>query len=213
MNRIFLRQRWLPLPWGVYGLALVLVFGGIGVYSWFQPEEDPSVRVAVPFFGVMVYLVLAALCNRHDSWITPERVRERIWPLPLRPPRSTGRDQVRFCYVRQVRVIDEGTELENHFYAGVQTRSGRQLETSGPHNTREEAARVAASMAAVLNQAPGQERVAVVEVEQMRTRAEAIGLVLTAVFWVGVSVAAIAAGVAWELRYRNGRRDGESRRR
>jgi hypothetical protein len=211
MTRLTLRQRWLPLPYAAFGVVLALIFGSIGVFSWLHPEDGPTVLMAVPLFGIALYAVAAAVCNIYTAVITPKRVWEYVLPFPIRLPRQLAREKIRYCYLRNVVIADHSTELESYYYAGVQSLEGRQIDASGPHKTEEEALVVAHRIAGVLNQEPGREPLAVVEVEQIRTRGEAIRIIGIGLFWMAMSVASVFLGAAWDEQYRKRRRDGAGR--
>jgi hypothetical protein len=211
MTRLRLRQRWLPVPYGVFGVVLALLFGSIAVYSWYYTDDEPTVLVVLPLFGVSLYMVAAAACNIYTAVITPKRVWEYVFPFPIRLPRQLPREKIRCCYLRNVVIADNGTELESHYYAGVESLAGRQIDASGPHKTEEEALVVAHRIASVLNQEPGREPLAIVAVEQIRTRAEAIRIIGIGLCWLVVSVAAIFLGVMWDSSFTKRRRDSVKR--
>lgn len=187
--------RWLPLPWGVYGIVLAIVFGGVGVYGWLHPEDGPTVRMVIPLYGVACYWVVACLANRRTVVITPRRLWEVVWPVPVRLPRWTQRASVRHCYLRKVEVYDEGTELERHYAAGVETVGGRQIDVSSYHPREEDATRIAVAAAKILG-------VDTFEVRQLPTVTERFRRLLLGLFWLAVSLGAIWCGAAWEEEHR-----------
>ncbi|MEP7364599.1 MAG: hypothetical protein ABI972_15190 [Acidobacteriota bacterium] len=201
MSRLRLTQRWIPLPWGVFGVVLAFIFGGIGAYSWLYPEDGPTVRMAIPLYAVALYWVFVCLINRRTAVITPRSLWEIVWPLPVQLPRSTQRGDIRHCYLRNVTTFDDGVKLETYYTAGVETMGGRQIDVSSPHETEEEAAQIARHIAGVLNAESGGPMIKVVWVEQLPTRTEVIRKLLLALFWLAVCIAAIFAGAAWEQEY------------
>lgn len=207
MSRIAVRQRWLPVPWGVYGIILALLFGGIGAYFWLHPEDGPTVLMVVPLYAISVYMVLAAVCNVYQAVVTPHRIWEFVWPFPVRLPRATSRDRIRHCYLRNVNISDDTAEWENHYYAGVETVEGWQIELSGPHQSAEHALQMAYRVADVLNEAPGPNQISVVRVPQLRSRGEAIRIVLICLFWLALSIYGVFLGADWDEEYRRKRRD------
>ena len=199
-------QRWLPIPWGVYGSVLAVTFGGIGIYALLHPEDGPSVRLAIPLYVVAVYWVVACLVNRRTADVKPGGMWVLVWPIPVLLPRRIAREKIRHCYVRRVSVYDEGTELETHFSTGVETLGGHLIGVSDYHQTEGEAAGIAKQVAGVLNQANGGNRIEIFEVDQLPTRAEAGRIVLRGLFWLVVLLAAIFLGAMWDLEYDRERR-------
>lgn len=202
MREMRVRERWLPVPYGVYGVVLALVFGGIAVAAWLHPEDGPTVRIALPMYGIAVYWVLAALVNVRSVSIREDRVAEYVWPVPIRLPRWTRREKIRCCTIRKVVVFDDGAELETYFTAGLQTVDGLESLVSGPHNTSGEAEAVARKMADVL-------QVPVVEADQLPGQRRAIRIMLAGVFWLTLAVISVFVGAAWDEEYQRGRRSGE----
>lgn len=87
----------MALPWGVYLLVIALAVGAAGVYgNIYYPDEKPSVRVAVPAYGLSLYVVFALLFNRSTCVVTPKGLTLRVWPLVVRPPRRLSRDKIRW---------------------------------------------------------------------------------------------------------------------
>jgi hypothetical protein len=199
MEKMRVHQRWMPLPWGGFGIALALIFAAIGVHSIIlHPEEQPSVRVVIPMYALALYWVFALLCNKRTATITPEGVRVSVWPFLIRLPRRVKHDRVRHCYIRQVDISDEGTVLERYYSAGVETLDGEQIDISNPHNTAEEALLLANQVAHVLNQWPGRSPVEVRQVAQIPEQKEVLWVLALAGFWLALFIAAIFIGFAWE---------------
>jgi hypothetical protein len=199
MEEMRVHQRWMPLPWGAFGIALALIFAGIGVDSLIMhPEEQPSVRVVIPMYALALYWVFALLCNKRTATITPEGVRVSVWPFLVRLPRRVKHGNIRHCYIRQVDVYDEGTVLERHYSAGVETLDGEQIDISKPHNTAEEAMLLANQVARVLNRWPGRSPVEVRQVAQIPERKEVLLILALASLWLALFIAAIFIGFAWE---------------
>ncbi len=204
MREMRVRQRWLPVPYGVYGVLLAFVFGGIAVAALLHPEDGPSVRIALPMYGIAVYWVLAALVNVRSVFIREDRVAEYVWPVPIRLPRWTRREEIRYCTIRRVVVFDDGTALEVYYTAGLERLDGLESLVSGPHKTREEAEAVAREIAGVL-------QVPVVEVDQIPKRGQVIRIILAGVFWLTLAVTSVFVGAAWDEEYQRGRRSGEGK--
>lgn len=194
-------QRWLPIPWGVYGSVLAVIFCGIGVYALLHPEDGPSVRLAIPLYVVAVYWVVACLVNRRTAGVKPQGIWVLVWPVPVLLPRRISREKIRHCYVRRVSVIDEGTELETHFSTRVETLAGHLIGVCDYQKTEADAAGVAQEVAGILNQAPGGKRIEIFEVGQSPTRAEAWRIVLRGLFWLMILLVAIFLGALWDLEY------------
>jgi len=192
----------MPLPWGGFTGALAIIFGAVGAYSWFDPEDEPTVRMVIPLYVVAVYWVLAALFNVHSFVITSRRIWDIVWPVPVRFPRWTKRSNVRHCYLRNTVICEEGTELENDYTAGVETIAGRQIDVSGPHKTSDEAIQVAMETASILNQEPGGRMIEVCHVVLSPTRTQIIRTVLVVLFWLVLCIAAILVGAVWEEEHR-----------
>jgi len=192
-------QRWMALPWGVYGVAIALVFAVIGVYCVIMyPEDKPSVRVVIPMYTLALYWVFALLCNKRIAAVTPQGVRVSMWPFLVRLPRRVKRDNIRHCYIRQVDTYDEGTILERYYSTGVETLDGEQIDISHPHNTAEEAMLLANQVANVLNQRPGRSPVEVRKVAQIPEKREVLWTLALLGLWLALFIAAIFVGFAWE---------------
>lgn len=192
-------QRWRALPWGVFGIALAALFGGIGVYcSVAYPEDEPSVRVVIPMYGVAVYWVLALLCNRRIASVTANSVRVTIAPFFVRLPRRLKHSQLRHCYIRNIDTYDEGTLLEKYYSVGVETVKGEQIDISSPHSTAEEATLVAEQVARVLNQSPGRTPIPVRHVPQIPAQTELVSLLALLGLWLALLIGSVFVGFAWE---------------
>src|SRR5688500_9417988 len=150
MEKLRVHQRWMALPWGGFGIAIALVFAAVGVYSLIMyPEEEPSVRVAIPMYALALYWVVALLCNRRTAVVTAQGVRVSVWPFLVGPPRRVKHDNIRHCYIRKITTYDDGTVLESYYSVGVEAIDGEQIDMSQPHNTAEEAMLLANQVADV----------------------------------------------------------------
>jgi len=168
MEKLQVRQRWMPLPWGAITLAIMLVFAATGTYSTiYYPDDKPSIRVIMPMYALAVYIVFALIINWRTTVVTPRGLSLSVWPLIVRPPRHLTRVNIRHCYTRKVSIYDDGTLLESYYSAGVQSIRGEQIDISTPHSTAEQALKAATRIANVLNQAPGQTPIEVRQVEQL----------------------------------------------
>lgn len=191
----------MALPWGVYLLVIALVLAATGIYSNIHyPDEKPSVRLAVPAFGLVLYVIFALLFNWSTCVVTPKGLTVNVWPLIVRPPRRFKRDKIRFCFIRKVSTIDDGTLLESYFSVGVESIKGLQVEISYPHNSAGEAMQLANQVASKLNQLPGARLIEVQEVEQLKMTAEVLATLALIGFWLVLFIAAILAGFEWEVR-------------
>ena len=73
MEKLRVHQRWMALPWGGIGMALALVFAAVGVYSIIMyPEDEPSVRVAIPMYVLALYWVVALSATDGRPWSHPK---------------------------------------------------------------------------------------------------------------------------------------------
>lgn len=202
-------QRWFPLALGGFGIFLVVVFGGIGGYAWFHPEDGPTMRIAIPLYVVAVYLVVACLANLRTAGVTRDGIWFLAWPIPVMLPRRIGREKIRHCYVRNLRQVSRypnNKELGSYFSVGVETLAGHQIDISGSQETADEAKRLASEVVGILNQAPGGDRIKAVEVSQLPPRVEVMRILLRMLFWLAVCLTAIFLGVLWELAYDRERR-------
>lgn len=188
------RDRWMGLPWGVIGLALAVVLGGIGIVSLLQyPHERPTVRLVVPMYALALYLVLALLVNQRRATVGQKDVRVRVGPFPVVPPRRMACGDVRYCYVRPVAYLDDGTVLELTYFVGVAADDGRQLDL-GRRAERAAAEEFAGAVAAALEGGP----VAIREVDQIPTRK--VETVLAVGLWLVLFLLALGVGVWWEMQ-------------
>jgi len=186
-----LHQRYLSLPYSIFGIILAVIFGAIAVISWRNPEESPSVRMVIPIYLFSVYWVLVALCNIRTAVIATHEVRDIVWPFPVHIPRRTKRSAIRHCFVRGVTIMDEGTVLEDYNMVGVETLAGLQIDLSGPHNSIEEATQAAAEIAGILN-------IEIRDVSQTPTRREIFSRLLRLAFWAVIGFSTLFLGFEWE---------------
>jgi hypothetical protein len=195
------RQRWMPLPWGVFIGAFMLVLTWIGVYSSiYYPDDKPSLRVFLPFYGVGVYLAIALLVNWRTVVVTPAGLSVSVWPFLIRMPRRLRRDQIRYCYIRKVDIYDEGDHLETYYSAGVQSLAGEQIDASTPHSTAEGANVAARQIASILNQFNAGPPLEVWEVQQLPEPREVLAILTLMAVWLAIAIAAVFIGFEWEER-------------
>jgi hypothetical protein len=205
MENMKMRQRWMPLPWGVILLPIMLILLGSGVYAnLYYPDDRPTVRIMLPLYAIGVYLTVALLVNWRTVQVTPMGLSVSVWPFVVRQPRRLTRDQVHFCYIRNVRNYDDGTLLESYYSAGVQSLSGEQIDASTPHSTAQEATQVANRMADILNQSSTGSHIEVYEVDQLPERAEVLATLLFMGVWLAIAIGAILLGFEWEERQMRG---------
>ncbi len=184
-------QRYLSIPYGVYGIILAVIFGAIAVISWLNPEDGPSVRMVIPMYLFSVYWVLVALFNIRTVVITPQEVRDIVWPFPVHIPRRTKRSAIRHCFVRGVTLMDEGTVLETYNMVGIETLAGLQIDVSGPHDAIHEATQAAAEIAGILN-------IEIRDVPHSPTRRELVSRMLRMSFWITIGFYSLYLGISWE---------------
>lgn len=206
MTRKHFNFRWLAIPWGAFGLIFAVVFGGIAWMSLQQPQENPSVRLAIPLYLFACYFVAAALINRRSAILTPEGVRVIIWPLPIRIPERSRRNAIRHCYLKKVVVLDDGTELEHYYMAGIETANDQQIDLTGPHKTEPEAIESAKTITAILNQAPGNPPLEIRWIPNHPPPRRVLSVLLLVGFWLAVALYTIYLGVQWEEAWQKARR-------
>jgi len=196
-----LHQRYLSLPYSIFGIILAVIFGAIAVISWLQQEDGPSVRMAIPLYLFSIYWVLVALCNIRSVAITAHGVRDIVWPFPVHIPRRTKRSAIRHCFVRGVTTTDEGTVLETYNMVGVETLAGLQIDLSGPHNSVLEETEVATEIARILN-------IEIRRVPQIPTRREIVSRLLRISFWAIIGFFTLFLGFEWEEVHQRRRNSG-----
>jgi len=185
MEKLRLHQRWMALPWGGFGIAIALVFAAVGVYSLIMyPEEEPSVRVAIPMYALALYWVVALLCNRRTAVVTAQGVRVSVWPFRVGPPRRVKHDNIRHCYIRKITTYDDGTVLESYYSVGVEAIDGEQIDISHPHNTAVEAMLLANQITHVLNEWPGRSPIEVRQVAQIPEKRETLWTLALLSLWL-----------------------------
>lgn len=198
----------MSLPWGIMGIVLAIVLGTVWVDSWLHPEDGPSVRMIIPFYGCFVYWVLACLVNFRTAVVTPHRVWVIVWPLPVRLPQWTLREKVRRCFIRRVATCDDGTELESYYMCGLETLSGLQIELSGPHPEAEAAWEAAGRVAGVLNAGREGHEIEIEQIGQIPSRPQIAAQMLMLLLWVVFCFGALYLGFAWEDQYQLLKRAG-----
>jgi hypothetical protein len=199
METMRVQQRWMSLPLGVFCMGFSLLMMANGIYSLvYFPDEEPSVRVAIPLFGLGLYWAFALLCNRRTTSASANGVRVSVWPFFVRPARRLKREQIRHGYIRQVNITDERTLLERYYTIGVETHAGEQLDLSTPHFVYQNAWEMSQQMVRVLNQAAGHQPLSVVLVAQIPPRKEVILTLVLAGVWLAIFIGSIFVGFAWE---------------
>ena len=194
MTRKSIHQRYLSIPYGVFGSILAIVFGAIAVEAWIHPEDGPSIRMVIPMYLFSVYWVIVSLCNIRTAILTPHHVRDIVWPFPVHLPRLTNRTNIRHCFIRGVTITDEDAILETYNMVGVETLAGLQIDLSGPHATLDQATTAATEVANIL-------KLEIVHVSQTPTRRELVSRLLRLAFWATIGFSSLYLGFVWEENF------------
>ena len=189
-------------PLGVRLLLLVLLaILSFAVYHGTRPDANGrwelGIRIFIPVFALIVYLLIAVIVNRRRVRVDADGVRTYFDPLPGFASESIPREQVRLCFLRNVQGFADGQQVENYWATGVETAQGRQILVRYPFETSELALIDARNLADVLNQHPQHSRV------EVRTPSATVPSDLSPAkiifFWFVLFMAAIAVGGAWEI--------------
>jgi hypothetical protein len=154
---------------------------------WLATREIPYARVARPVLAVLGYALVAAAIDRRLISVGPEGVEIRVRPLPFGPAIRVPRAAITAVYVRDFFVQ---TSQEYQYAVGV-LEGTRRTDVYAPIESKEMAGKAAADVARILNGAP------VVAGDEQHGDSRRVWRVIA---WIGLLLAAGAAGALWELR-------------
>ncbi len=93
---------YLPLAWAVLGAVR-------------HPETfGQGVRLFLPFFAILTYLVAALTANHRQARVRPTGVEIRLRPFPLGNGRTVPREAIACCYHRQIIDYAKGHAISTH---------------------------------------------------------------------------------------------------
>lgn len=172
---------YLPLAWAVLGAIR-------------HPETfGQGVRLFLPFFAILTYLVAALTANHRQARVRPTGVEIRLRPFPLGNGRTVPREAIACCYHRQIIDYAKGHAISTHYTMGIQTRDAEILDLLGLCPTEAEAATAAAQTAQILSTASP------LEVRPPTPAKPGRPSVLAFFLWVTLTLLSIVAGAAWEI--------------
>ncbi len=172
---------YLPLAWAVLGAVR-------------HPETfGQGVRLFLPFFAILTYLVAALTANHRQARVRPTGVEIRLRPFPLGNGRTVPREAIACCYHRQIIDYAKGHAISTHYTMGIQTRDAEILDLLGLCPTETEAATAAAQTAQILSTASP------LEVRPPTPAKPGRPSVLAFFLWVTLTLLSIVAGAAWEI--------------
>lgn len=169
---------YLPLAWAVLGAIR-------------HPESfGQGIRLFLPFFAILTYLVAALTANHRQARVRPSGVEIRLRPFPLGNGRTVPREAIACCYLRQVDDYAKGHAISTHYTMGIQTRDAEILDLLGLCPTEAEAATEATEAARTLNN---------IEVRPPAPAKPGRPSILAFILWVAFTLLSIVAGLLWEL--------------
>ena len=172
---------YLPLAWAVLGAVR-------------HPETfGQGVRLFLPFFAILTYLVAALTANHRQARVRSTGVEIRLRPFPLGNGRTVPREAIACCYHRQIIDYAKGHAISTHYTMGIQTRDAEILDLLGLCPTEAEAATAAAQTAQILSTASP------LEVRPPTPAKPGRPSVLAFFLWVTLTLLSIVAGAAWEI--------------
>ena len=193
MTPLVINRRLLPLGLGLLLLAFVAPLFLAGLRNLDRPERmEEGERIMIPFFGVLAYIALAGAASVRRVTISPEGVRVRQLPFPLGEHFTLPRQTITAVYAREFPAF----KTTRIYYAIGVFAKGRAYDLHYPLSTLQEAERAAGDVARILNGNPGHPAVGLrhAESQQQSTRRKFVILL-----WLGVTIASVLAGAAWEL--------------
>jgi hypothetical protein len=189
-----LRRRWVPPGLAAILGLLYLPLGWAALGAVFHPESfGPGIRLFLPFFAILTYLVAALTANHRQARVQPSGVEIRLRPFPLGNGRTVPREAIACCYHRQIIDYAKGHAISTHYTMGIQTRDAEMLDLLGLCPTEAEAATAAAQTAQILSTASP------IEVRPPALAKPRRPSLLAFFLWVALTLLSIAAGAAWEI--------------
>lgn len=183
---------------GTLMLGLYAVGGWLLLRSFAAAHS--GVRILIPAYAVLGALIVPAAVNRRIITAGAGGVKVRNGPIPRGRTVDVSREEIRFCNVRlqysEFEGEDAGSARIANYLAGVETRSGEQVDIAYPYLSLDEAKNVAMQIAAALNQNRLLPPIGLGEAQ--REPAPDSKWRLKVFAWGGLFAAAILAGVVWE---------------
>ena len=136
MSRLRQHHRW--APWWVAALfgILYLPLGYAVILAIVDPAKGgEGIRIFLPMFSIFTYWVLALVLNMRTAVVTPAGVSVRLLPFPIGNGQKIKRADIAVCYCRHIIEYEDGQEIENFHTAGVETKTGQQIDVYIPIET------------------------------------------------------------------------------
>lgn len=197
-----LRESWpVATPWQ---RAIMLAFTALfaRLLQMGLQSTGPGVwpHVLIPPFGLWLYATLAALANRRSLDVSPDGLTMANGPIPLRRPLRVARRDVAFAYHAPVLAVgDLGDTAVLWHTAGIETRGGRQIQLFGTFKDEESSRTMARRIAVAFGMPNG---AAPIDARPITALREDPSDRRVGIMWTGLTVAALIAGLAWEMALR-----------
>ena len=188
------QRRWItPGLAAVLGLLYIPLALGVLAAIRYPETFGQGVRLFLPFFAILTYLVAALTFNQRQACVRPNGVKVHLRPFPLGNGRTVPREAIACCYHRQVDDYAKGHAISSHYTMGIQTRDAEILDLLGNCPTEAEAATAAAQTAQILSTASP------IEVRPPTPAKPGRPSILAFFLWVALTLLSIAVGAFWEL--------------
>lgn len=181
-------------------LAFTALFGWIVQMGLSSTGPDTWPHVLIPPYALWLYATLAALVNRRSVVIARGALVASNGPVVLRPRTRIAREDVVCAYFAPVMTTsDSGDTVVLWYTTGVETRAGAHVQVFGTFDDGESARAAARRIADAFGSGPSGLRIGVRALTNLADDPAETRVVR---MWVGITLAAVVAGVLWDLAYR-----------